>query len=268
MRPDTHPDMRPDTRSAFEIWFAALEQRHLSLLTFQEIRRGLQALSSIYVERRRLIESGDALKGEGKRAAFALFYGPLHFLLVGAIVRDLGCALPPPARILDLGCGTAASSAAWALEAGGKTPILGIDRNAWAVEEARWTLHALKVRGEARKGEIDRPPVPGPQDAVLLAFAVNELGEPVRARLLDRLLRAAEKGTRVLVVEPLARRPMTWWDGWSKSLVAAGGRDDLWRIEVDLPDRLRLLDKATGLDHRKLTGRSLWLSGTKPRPTP
>ena len=42
-------------------WWAALEQRHLSDLTFQEVRKALQALSSIYVERR-----GEALgRGDG-----------------------------------------------------------------------------------------------------------------------------------------------------------------------------------------------------------
>jgi hypothetical protein len=38
-----------------------------------------------------------------------------------------------------------------------------------------------------------------------------------------------------------------------------GGRADEWRFRVELPERLALMDRAAGLDHRELTGRSLWL---------
>jgi len=40
------------TDAVFDRWFAALWARHTRVLTFQEIRRALQALSSLYVERR------------------------------------------------------------------------------------------------------------------------------------------------------------------------------------------------------------------------
>ena len=63
-------------------WLAALEERHLANLTRPELTRALRALSSCYVERREKLTSGAALEGAGKRAAFALFYGPLHFLTV------------------------------------------------------------------------------------------------------------------------------------------------------------------------------------------
>ena len=79
----------------FAAWMDALEKRHLKDLTFPEVRRALQALSSLYVERRDRLGQGSALEGAGKRAAFALFYGPLHFLLVRAIVRALGAASSP-----------------------------------------------------------------------------------------------------------------------------------------------------------------------------
>ena len=55
----------------------------------------------------------------GKRAAFALFYAPLHFMAVTAVVQALGADAPPPASIVDLGCGTGVAGAAWALAAGG-----------------------------------------------------------------------------------------------------------------------------------------------------
>ena len=88
--------------------------------TFKEVRHGLQALSSLYVERRERMAGGAALDGAGKRAAFALYYGPMHFLLVREIVRAL--ALRAPRRILDLGCGTGTAGAAWALEARARGP--------------------------------------------------------------------------------------------------------------------------------------------------
>src|SRR5580765_2175545 len=73
-----------------ERWLQALEARHFSDLTFQEVARSLRALSSTYVERRGGIREGAALSGAGKRAAFALFYGPLHYLLVREIVQSVG----------------------------------------------------------------------------------------------------------------------------------------------------------------------------------
>src|SRR5262245_61680697 len=100
--------MRATLSDPLSRWLVALQERHGRGLTFQEIRRGLQALSSLYVDRRCRIGSGAALDGAGKRAAFALFYAPLHFLLVRRIVQALGAAAPPPRRILDLGCGTGA----------------------------------------------------------------------------------------------------------------------------------------------------------------
>src|SRR5882762_8320301 len=121
----------------FPAWFEALESRHLSRLTFAEVRRGLQALSALYVDRGNRLGDGAALEGAGKRAAFALFYAPLHFLLVREVVGALGAARPGPRRILDLGCGTGSAGAAWALLAGGSCEVSGVDRSGWAVDEAR-----------------------------------------------------------------------------------------------------------------------------------
>src|SRR5919197_2916834 len=97
-----------------EQWLAALEERHLANLTRSELTRALRALSSAYVERRRRLAEGAALEGAGKRAAFALFYGPLHYLLVRAIVRALPeAAAGKAATLVDLGSGTGAAGAAW-----------------------------------------------------------------------------------------------------------------------------------------------------------
>ena len=243
----------------FPAWASALEARHTKNLTFAEVRRALQALSSLYVQRRGKLPAGDALGTAGKRAAFALYYGPLHFLAVREIVRALGAARPAPRTIVDLGCGTAVAGAAWAMEAGGGTRVEGIDRSGWAVEEARWTFARLGVRGEARRGDVLGAPLPGKGAGIVSAYAANELPEETRAALLDRLLDAGRRGARVLVVEPIARGVTPWWAGWAETFAQAGGRSDEWRFPAALPPRLALLDRAASLDHRELTARSLWL---------
>ena len=87
-------------------WLESLHERHLSTLKFSEVRKAVQALSSLYVERRERIGAAAAFTGAGKRAAFAMYFGPLHFLLVREIVRALDARVPADAAILDLGCGT------------------------------------------------------------------------------------------------------------------------------------------------------------------
>ena len=242
----------------FDSWLEALERRHMAELTFAEVRRALQALSSLYVERRSNLPGGAALDGAGKRAAFALFYGPLHFLLVDEVVRALTAGTRAPARILDLGCGTGVAGAAWALACGSSPSLTGVDRNPWALEEARWTYRTLGVRGRTRQGDVPTFPLAG-SDAVIAAFTVNELAPPARETLLRKMLTVARSGVQFLVIEPVAHGAAPWWDDWSKAVCAAGGRDDLWRFPVVLPGILRSLDHAAGLDHAELTGRSLWL---------
>jgi hypothetical protein len=245
-------------------WLADLEARHLRDLGFAEVRRALQALSSLYVQRRKRLDAGAALEGAGKRAAFALFYGPLHFLAVREVVRALDAAQPRPERILDLGCGTGVGGAAWALEAGGRPVVEGIDRNGWAVDEARWTLRRLDLIGDARRGAAESARTID-AGAVLAAFTLNELDERGRERVLQGMLSGAASGISALVVEPIAARMSPWWPGWARRFVEAGGRADEWRFRVELPDVVRRLDRAAGLDHSQLGARSLWLRGRKGR---
>lgn len=246
----------------FPAFYAALEQRHLASLRFAEVRKGLQALSSVYVERRARLGSGAALDGAGKRAAFALFYGPLHLLTVREIVRALACPPVEPPLLVDLGCGTLAAGAGWALAAGeaGRAPeLLGIERNGWAAGEARFTLAALSLRGRVKREDLDRAPLPPRPGALLAAFTANELDEDAHDRLRRRLLAAAAEGSKVLVVEPISRRSAPWWDEWAAEFRERGACENEWRFRVELPERLRLLDKAAGLDHRELLARSLYL---------
>src|SRR5205809_4603544 len=139
-----------------DAWLSALEARHLASLTRPELTRALRALSSCYVERRDKLSSGAALEGAGKRAAFALFYGPLHFLTVRHVLRALGWEGRPLTALHDIGCGTGVGGAAWALAAGTGARIAGIDRSAWAVSEANWTYRQLGVSGAARTGDALR----------------------------------------------------------------------------------------------------------------
>jgi SAM-dependent methyltransferase len=242
-------------------WYARLERRHLSELSFTEVRRAVQALSVRYVDRRRKPSDSGALGSAGKRAAFALYYGPLHFLTVRGVVENLNAGKPPPSRIIDLGCGSGAAAAAWAFGCSTEPRLLGIDRNRWAVDEARWNWNELGLAGQVRRGELVRFPEPRPREALLAAYAVNELDDDDRRALLHRLLGLAGR-VPILIVEPIARRVSPWWVEWATAIEPLGGRADEWRFEARLPERLRLLDRAAGLDHRELTARSLFVAGS------
>lgn len=243
------------------VWLEELGRRHLADLTFPEVARALRALSSCYVERRSRLSSGGALEGRGKRAAFALFYGPLHFLVTRSIVRELRAASPSRVQhILDLGCGTGAAGAAWALDAGARR-VAGFDRNPWAVGEAAWTYRALGLSGRAVRADAARIPVAGARgDGILLAYLVNELPAPGRAALRAKLLSASERGACILVIEPIARRISPWWSEWREAFERAGGRADEWRFPAELPRLQRDLATAAGLDPRELIARTLWLN--------
>jgi hypothetical protein len=218
----------------------------------------LRALSSAYVERRHAVPSG--LDSAGKRAAFALYYAPLHFVATAHVVTALGAAAPPPHTIVDLGCGTGAAGAAWARLAGGSSTIAGIDRHPWAASEARWTYRTLGVRGQARAGDATSLPRVKPGAAIVAAYLLNELAPESRRRLEDALLDAAAHGVRVLVLEPIARAITPWWDETVKRVVAAGGRADEWQLETNLPPSTALLGKAAGLNAKELKVRSLYLA--------
>jgi hypothetical protein len=242
-----------------DAWVAALEQRHLANLTRSELTRALRALSSCYVERREKLAAGAALEGHGKRAAFALFYGPLHFLTVTALVRALLANENAIDGIIDLGCGTGVGGAAWALACATPPAVFGIDRNAWAVQEANWTYKTLGVSGRAKTGDAVRqfPPIRSPGSAILLAYTVNELPPDTRAALLDRIVDGMRVGVPLLIVEPISRKVTDWWPEWVERLSAAGARADDWRFPATLPPLLRQIAKGAGLDPRELTARSI-----------
>lgn len=248
-----------DYDARFADWIGSLEARHLTDFTFPEVARALRALSSTYVERRQKLTEGAALATAGKRAAFALFYGPLHFLLLAHLVRRLPGATIRASTVLDLGCGTGASSAAWAAACDPSPRVIGIDRNAWALGEAAATYRAFGLTARTRKADIAR--VGTGRGAILAAFTLNELSDASRDALLPRFLDHARRGDQVLVVEPIAGGMARWWNRWRREFEGAGGRGDEWRFRAELPAIVAKLDRAAGLDHREITGRSLWIGG-------
>jgi hypothetical protein len=187
----------PDT---FPSWISSLERRHLGDLTFAEVSRALRALSSTYVERRHKLSEGAALSGAGKRAAFALFYGPLHFLLVHYIASKVSDTSDPigdggdPAKVsdvsdsflVDLGCGTGASGAGWATACPRPPRIVGIDRHPWVVSEASRTYREFGLDGRARQDDVATAKLPNGRASILAAFTLNELSEPSRALSIAR----------------------------------------------------------------------------------
>jgi hypothetical protein len=242
-----------------EHWLQTLEERHLANLRFSEVTRALRAVSSGYVERRETLAARSPFDGAGKRAAYALFYAPLHFLTVRAIVRSLDGAQDPIAHLADWGCGTGSAGAAWASAISPRPRISAVDVHPWALSEAAATYEEFGLDADVRRGDLIRSRVPVSVDALVAGWVANEVSAQIRKELLSRCLDLAARGTRVLVVEPIATSISPWWPEWAAAFQAAGGRADQWRFRMELPMLLRRLDKAAGMRHDELTARSLWL---------
>lgn len=266
--------MQTDGRAKLNSWVAALERRYLADLRIQEVTRALRALSAAYVEHRgrgngRHVRG--ALDTAGKRAAFAMYYAPLHYMAVLEVVRALGADQPAPASIVDLGCGTGAAAAAWAI-AGGSTPaVTGIDRHPWAVSEARRTYRELGLHGMARQGDFSESGFKGFKGftrfrgftagavGAVAAYVLNELADAERRRVEDMLVDFGRSGGRILVVEPIARGVVPWWPETAERIRSIGGRADVWRLPIEAPPPVIRLGDAAGLNHRELRLQTLFL---------
>ena len=232
---------------------SALEERHLADLRFSDVTRALRALSSAYVERRETtLANHKALDGAGKRAAFALYYGPIHFLLVQHIVHALDAA-PQRGTVVDLGCGTGVAGAAVATSGEKTLPVLGIDTHPWGLDEARFTYKAFGIRADVRRGHAARTRFPADTSFIVAAFVVNELNDGDRNMLLSNIKKSRSP---LLIVEPISQRISPWWDEWTREL---GGRADEWRVRVEVPSIVKRLSKAAGLRPEVLTARSLFV---------
>jgi SAM-dependent methyltransferase len=255
----TKPYLVGPLRDAFDAWLEAAVARNAVDLAFREIRKGAQALSWLYVERRAEVDlSARTIDGRGKRAALATYYAPLHFLTAHHALASVGAErLAPALRLFDLGAGTGASGAAVA-RALDVADVTAIDRSGFALKEARATYAAFGVLARTVRGRIPEVlPRVEAGDVWVLGWSANELGEGEREALLERIVRAIGFGGRLVLLEPLAGAAVPWWRNWRETLTPLGVEEHECKVPVALPEWLARLDKASGLDHRVLGARLL-----------
>ena len=245
-------------------WLAALEHRHLANLTRQEFTRAVRALSARYVERRQQLPDRSPLDSAGKRAAFALFYAPLHFVTTQAALAHLGVRTDLH-TIVDLGCGTGVCSAAWALLHEAPVSVSGVDAHPWALEEARWNWRTMGLHGHAVRGDLvetarrlSRQPDAALQRTGLIAgWAINELDSTARAGLLEIVDTLLARGAALVILEPLARGVTPWWDDWAARLAQHGVHAGDVKFDVALPAPLAGFSTAAGFRKQELGVRVL-----------
>lgn len=247
MDPDGGSEGRRETIPSFRDWFEELERRYASQFEFAEIRRAVQALSWRYVEGRGELHRRTVFDTRGKRAAYALYFGPLHFLVIREVVSALGLPLGFYRRIVDLGCGTGAGGAAWATACRSRPSVLGIDVNPWCLEESAWTYRYFGLDYKIRRGDLLAWCRPEPGCGWLAAYVIDELTADERGALLSRIRRCLQTGGTLLVVEPISRRISRWMEEWEAVLSGFSTRLDDWRFSLELPDLLLRLDRAAGL---------------------
>ena len=244
----------PALAAQVDAWLAAGVER-AAPLAFRDIRRGVQALSQRYVERR---DPGDALGSPAKRAAFATYFAALHLATAYGVMRALPSpACEPVTRIVDLGAGSGAAGTGVALALGQDAPgLLGLDRSGFALAEARRTYAAFGVRGETRRALLPAGiPRLARGELAVAGWFLNECGDADRERLLSSLERGISAGARVLVLEPLASRAVPWWDELAARLAARGLATGAIRWRMQRPAWVADMDKAAHLDHRELGAR-------------
>lgn len=254
-----------ELRTRFDAWLEGTVSRHSRALEFREIRQGVRALSSLWLERR---AGGGlarrAIEGHGKRAALATYFAALHFLtLHHALARFADTTLPGIRRIFDLGCGTGACGAAVGAAVPTRATVFGIDRSAWVLGEARRTWSHFGLRQRTRRAELPEGTPQGSRgDLIVLGWVANELDPGPRDQLLESLGAALGQGARVLIAEPLARSVSPWWDAWGEALDA---RAEVVKLRIERPEWIAEMDRAAGLDHSTLGARVL-LAGHPPAP--
>lgn len=167
-------------------------------------------------------------------------------------------------RLLDLGCGTGASTAAL-LDAAPKARIVGVDASQGMLEAARaktWDGDVVFHRARAEELSPARVHewVGGPADAVFGAYLIRNVPDP--ETLLRSVFRVLRPGGRLALHEysvadsPSARAVWTavCWGIIIPSGKALAGRTDLfrylWRSVLEFDGRRELLARmrATGLE--------------------
>lgn len=244
-----------------DAWIDRVIERHTRSMTRPEFLKAVRALSARYVEQRAALRDRSPLDSAGKRAAFAGFYAPLHFLTVRQIVNSVGLGRRQIETIVDLGCGTGVGGAAWALAHEAAPRVVGVDLNTWVLDEARWNSQTLGVRARTSRGNLmasleQLVAKPDARSGVILGWSLNELGDPDRARTIDLLISLSSRATPIAVIEPIATRLVPWWSAFAERVVKAGGRIDEWKFDAPLPPALADLDEAAGFKRESLSARS------------
>lgn len=249
-------------------WLQALIARHTGNFSRPEFLKAVRALSSRYVEDRARLGRRSPLDSAGKRAAFAGFYAPLHYVTLTSVLGALGESMTAT-RLIDLGCGTGVAALAWADAATSPSSITGIDESAWALDEMRWNCrtrglvchtHRMSLVDALERELTGSRRAALSTTGVVCAWSLNELTTGDLDRMRTALIEAHGRGARILVVEPMATSAVPWWESWRDAVVAAGGRADEWRFAPNLPDVLAELDDAAGFRREALTARSFSLS--------
>ena len=243
-------------------WLVALEARHMANLTRQEFTRAVRALSARYVERRSQLPERSPLDSAGKRAAFALFYAPVHLLTTREAIAQLGVRTDL-SSLVDLGCGTGVCSAAWALLHDTPPSITGIDAHPWALDEARWNWRTLGLRGQATRGDLvaaarnllKQSDAVLARTGVIAGWSINELAKPERAQLLETIDQLLARGVALVILEPLARGVTPWWDDWVERLGARQIASHDVKADTALPAPLDSFSDAAGFRAKPLGAR-------------
>lgn len=258
LKPPAAPGLSRELQERFEAWIEAAAASEP--LRFPELRKGVQALSARYVERRgKSGATAGAFSGAGLRTAFASFYAPLHFLAAHYVALELPASFRSGVRrVVDVGAGTGAVGAAVSLAAG-QAPVLALDRSGWALAESRQSFRLLGTRGRTRRVELpDGLPRLGRGDLITAGYVLNELPVKAREQLTVTFARALESGARLLVLEPLARGISPWWEESARRLTPSGVEAALFKWRIERPAWIERLDDASGLDHREIGARALW----------
>ena len=243
-----------------ERWIDTVIERHTRAMTRPEFLKAVRALSARYVEQRNTLKDRPAHDSAGKRAAFAAFYAPIHFMTTREIVRRLGAGRLPIATLLDLGCGTGVAGAAWALECDKAPGLVGIDVSAWTLDEAKWNWGMLGLRGRTKRDNLVRALQileVSPRTALILGWSLNELDTTARGRAIECILSLANRRVPIIVIEPIATRLVPWWPAWAQCATKVGGRADEWKFDPVLPAALGDLDAAAGFRRESLSARSV-----------
>jgi len=247
-----------DVEAAYRLFLEERFEFYSESLRFAELRKGVQALSTFYVQERKRLGGSKIFSSLGKRAAFELYYAPRHFYLLREILRGLGQPVPP-GRLFDLGCGNGICSAAWASLCQSAPKIVARDISSHAVDQAKVLYRALDLRANVGRGSVLKMPDVGAGDILVLGFVVNELSQSDRQSLKRLLLNRVRKGSGLLLIEPLAKTPSRWWEEWVGAFPKEKAREDMWKFSVDLPTAVFDLGKAAGLRPAQLGARSLYV---------